>query len=344
VTNLYPGRSYFFYVTAYNTANLESSPSESVLYTQAASDTTPPTIPQNLVAQSLTATLVQLRWSASTDASGISRYLIYRDNVQISSATGTEYPDSGLQPSTAYAYQVRAVDVAGNISPASSIATVRTMSGSPSDPYLWAALAFEETGQFALDSSPHENDGMLTEAVVRIRTTEFGTALYFPGTDSRVDLGGLDIPSTASTIACWVKPFSIKTEDRVISKASGVSENDHVWMLAVAPSESGARPRFKLKTTSGNTKTLTSTIDFPLRSWTHIAATYDGAYMRLYVNGAFAGSAPRTGQIIQNAATPTALGDQPQGGFGFDGLIDDMRVYTRALTKTEIQKIVLRAE
>jgi hypothetical protein len=74
----------------------------------------------------------------------------------------------------------------------------------------------------------------------------------------------------------------------------------------------------------------------PLGTWSHVAVTYDGANQRLYVNGVQVASRAQTGSM--------ALGNGPLriGGNGswatefFQGLIDDVRVYNRALTATEI--------
>ena len=74
----------------------------------------------------------------------------------------------------------------------------------------------------------------------------------------------------------------------------------------------------------------------PLNTWTHLAATWDGAMLRLYVNGVPAGSTPVTGTLA------TSTGPLRIGGNGiwkeyFKGLIDEVRVYDHALSAQEIQ-------
>ena len=74
----------------------------------------------------------------------------------------------------------------------------------------------------------------------------------------------------------------------------------------------------------------------PLNTWTHVALTYDGATLRLYVNGSQAATRAATG-AIQTTTNPLWIGgNQPYGEY-FQGLIDEARVYNRALTQTEIQ-------
>ena len=99
----------------------------------------------------------------------------------------------------------------------------------------------------------------------------------------------------------------------------------------------GIKIQYQLKTANGETSTLVGTVEVVAGEWTHVAATYDGAAMRLYVNGQASGSLPRTGSIAQNAMVPAALGATPQGDRRFDGLIDEVRLYTMVLSPGEIE-------
>jgi len=73
-----------------------------------------------------------------------------------------------------------------------------------------------------------------------------------------------------------------------------------------------------------------------LNTWAHLAGTYDGATERLYVNGVQVASKAQTGSIISSANPLQIGGDKIYGQF-FQGLIDEVRVYNRALTANEIQ-------
>ena len=96
-------------------------------------DTTPPTIPNNLIAATMSSSQINLSWNASTDDVGISGYKIYRDGTQITTTTNTTYSDTGLPSSTTYTYMVSAYDATGNESAQSYQATATTSSGSESD-------------------------------------------------------------------------------------------------------------------------------------------------------------------------------------------------------------------
>ena len=79
-----------------------------------ANDTTPPTTPTNLTNPARTATTATLAWGASTDNALLTGYEILRDGVQVGASTANSFTDTGLASATAYSYQVRAVDAAGN--------------------------------------------------------------------------------------------------------------------------------------------------------------------------------------------------------------------------------------
>ena len=75
----------------------------------------------------------------------------------------------------------------------------------------------------------------------------------------------------------------------------------------------------------------TGTTANPVNAWTHVALTYDGATLRLYVNGVQVASQPQAGSI-ETPSTPLRIGGNVPYGQFFQGLIDEVRVYNRALT------------
>jgi chitodextrinase len=93
-------------------------------------DTTPPSVPSGLTAASKTSSSVSLTWSASTDASGIAGYDVYRDGALVGSPVSTSYTDSDLSAGTTYRYTVRARDTAGNASAQSTALSVTTNTSS----------------------------------------------------------------------------------------------------------------------------------------------------------------------------------------------------------------------
>ena len=73
----------------------------------------------------------------------------------------------------------------------------------------------------------------------------------------------------------------------------------------------------------------------PVNQWSHLAATYDGTTLRLYVNGVVAASTPFTGDMA-TSTDPLRIGGNSVYGEYFVGVIDEVRIYYRALTAAEI--------
>lgn len=109
-------------------------------------DVTPPTAPANPRVTGTSATSISLAWDASTDNVGVVGYDVYRGTVKVGTPTATSYTDTGLTPSTAYQYTVRARDAAGHVSTASSAVTGTTQGGDVVPPATPANLRVTATG------------------------------------------------------------------------------------------------------------------------------------------------------------------------------------------------------
>jgi hydrogenase maturation factor HypE len=74
----------------------------------------------------------------------------------------------------------------------------------------------------------------------------------------------------------------------------------------------------------------------PINEWSHVATTYDGSYQRIYVNGALVATHAQQGRV-NTAAGVLRLGGDSVWGERFTGLMDEVRIYNRALPSTEIR-------
>lgn len=92
-------------------------------------DTQAPTVPAGLQATAVSATQVDLTWTASTDNVGVTGYRVYRNGTQIATSGTTGFSNTGLTAGTAYSYTVAAVDAAGNVSAQSTSASATTLAG-----------------------------------------------------------------------------------------------------------------------------------------------------------------------------------------------------------------------
>src|SRR5439155_7851984 len=124
----------------------------------------------------------------------------------------------------------------------------------------------------------------------------YGNALSFNGTCDWVNViesNTLDL-TNGMTRETWVKPSNLTGWKSVITKENGT--NDLVYSLSANNNSSGrrrtrgsrgrtaSRPVARIRIGS-TTRTVTGTAKLPLNTWTHLASTYDGTSLRLYVNG-----------------------------------------------------------
>ncbi|MFK7002517.1 secretion protein [Flavobacterium covae] len=129
VTGLTPSTTYSFTVKAKDAAGNISIASNVVSVTTLANviDTTAPTAPI-LSASGTTTSSTNLSWNGDTDNVGVTGYEIYQGTTLLGSITSKTYNVTGLTPSTTYSFTVKAKDAAGNISIASNIVSVTTLS------------------------------------------------------------------------------------------------------------------------------------------------------------------------------------------------------------------------
>jgi glucose/arabinose dehydrogenase/chitodextrinase len=328
--------SYEIVLTATDSSGLKSTTSVNL---PVGADSSPPTDPTGLNATASGSSQVGLSWTASTDNVGVAGYRVERcqgagctNFTQVGTPTATTFSDTFLAPSSTYRYRVRAIDASGNLSGYSTVAEATTGAAPPPPPGLVGAWAFAEgNGTTTADSSGNGNAGTITGASW---TTQgrFGNALSFNGTNSLVrvaDSASLDL-TTAMTLSAWIEPTASQSGWRTI-----LQHETDAYFLNASNSDGPLRPSGG-GTLGGNTQYLSGPSANPVNAWTNVALTYDGATLRLYINGTQVSSRAATG-AIQTTNSPLWIGGNSPYGEYFQGLIDEARVYNRALTQAEIQ-------
>ncbi len=200
-------------------------------------------------------------------------------------------------------------------------------------------LAFHFDDGSATDLSGANNHGVAVNTE-GYSDSETEGALVFNGDDSRVELPGFELSGDAFTIAVRVNYFSLSRygDNRIFSKADGTREDDHILMLSGYLRSGITRLRMRLKTdNSSDTLTLVASDgEINLNEWTHVAAVYDGQHMILYQDGVEVGRRAKTGAVFMDSRINTEIGRNPDGQRPFDGLMDDVMVYQRALSAEEV--------
>ena len=184
-TNLTPNTTYAYSVCTYDQAG-NNSPQTAPLnvITLPLPDTTPPSVPTNLVASGITSTSMLISWSASTDNVVVAGYRIFRNGTQVATVTsGTSYQNTNLTPATAYTYTIRAYDQAGNNSAQSSPLSATTLpppdTTPPSVPTNLAASGITSTSVTISWSASTDNVGVVGYRIYRNGTQVAATT---PGT------------------------------------------------------------------------------------------------------------------------------------------------------------------
>lgn len=211
----------------------------------------------------------------------------------------------------------------------------------PSRSGLVLALGFNEgSGLTAVDSSAAGNNGTITGATRTTGQTGFGGALSFDGVDDWVtvaDAASLDL-SSAMTLEAWVVPAALRGWNTVALKersTGGLAYSLYAHDGAPTDPAGTDRPAGYMRIGFID-QPVRGTAALPLNTWTHVAVTYDGALMKLYVNAQLIAGHAQTGSV-ETSGDPLRIGGNSVWGEFFTGQIDEVRVYSRALSQAEIQ-------
>ncbi len=134
----------------------------------------------------------------------------------------------------------------------------------------------------------------------------------------------------------WFRADDFDIRDaRLVSKSTTAQADSHYWMLSFI---NGNRLRARLKTDDGVTATLIAdTGDVVAGVWTHAALTFDGNWLRIYKDGVLVAETAKVGSLAVNPAVEAWIGDNPSGNKGFDGIIDEVKIFHRGLSQAEVQ-------
>ena len=204
------------------------------------------------------------------------------------------------------------------------------------DSGLVACFQMEEgSGTTIYDGSPAGNDGTTAGAPTWVTGKTGAYALTLDGTTQSVSIAdddSLDL-TTAFTIAGWIKPGKIGTQ-YLVKKADHNGMDGYELSLS-----STGKVFFRInQTTNLDLYRIDSTTSYPIdgNTWMHVAATYSGGIMRLYIDGVQEGG-DLAGPATAVNTLPLTLGTQATPMRFFQGAMDDVRLYDRAITLDEIQ-------
>jgi hypothetical protein len=201
------------------------------------------------------------------------------------------------------------------------------------DPDLIGYWKFDETsGTTAQDATGNGNDGTLNGDPQWV-AGELGGALEFDGEGDYVDIGNDPIFNITGqiTVACWIKVSQFTDSWQAI-----FTMGDDSWRLQRQTTTDNLCWACTGVTGTPGDWWLYGDVNVNDGEWHHTAGVYDGSKYYLYVDGDLDASKDTSG-TMSISSYPVLIGaNAQQSGREFEGLIDDVRIYKRALNETEI--------
>jgi hypothetical protein len=197
--------------------------------------------------------------------------------------------------------------------------------------------AFDDgSGTSAADSSGNANAGAWNGSGSHWATGKVGGAGQFNGTNDYVNIG--DPPAlrfngaTQLTVAAWVKRSSSEDVGGIVGNWTSLGSDGHLMYT------SSNKVECVVKNTS-ETEFYASGggVALPADVWTHVACDLDGSRIRIFFNGIEQASTVFTG-TLKYTGQPVLIGLYSAANY-FTGEIDDLRIYSRALSAAEILAI-----
>ena len=330
-TGLACGTSYDLGVEAFDDAQNVSSRTP-LTASSGACDTTAPTVSITTPSSGDTVAGNTAVGASASDANGVAGVQFKLDGSNLGSEdTNSPYSivwNAAAAGPGAHTLTAVARDGSGNTATSPPVTVTVAEPAAGNSPV--AAYSFDDgAGTIAGDATGNGHPGTVVGATWA--TGRFGSALNFDGIGSRVDLAPLGkIYKLGFTLDAWVKKSGLKRDVGVVgSWNSGTSGGPMIWSDWVSG-------RYFLTMNAGSANYLDSGQQPAVGEWQHLAATYDGSTARFFVNGTQVASRPFTGNVGDTDVWRIgAYGANPFGFF--DGLIDEVRIYDRALSASQIQ-------
>ncbi len=179
-----------------------------------------------------------------------------------------------------------------------------------------------------------------TARLVNLATTtapvsgKIGQALKFNGTNQYLTVSPAPTTRSPLTVAAWVYPTSL-TGGRTIVDTDNNGGSFVGWVFTVK-----SNGQLWFWPASGKDKFSTGTIS--INTWSHIVATYDGTNVSFYINGVL--DSTQAMQTPQDNITTFAIGNDSWTGNYWAGSLDDVRLYSRALSANEVQALYVQGK
>lgn len=276
-------------------------------------DTEAPSVPANVVATGVAGDKVELHWDTSSDNIEVTGYRVYRNGSLAGTTDVNSFSDEGLEVNTTYAYEIEAFDFAGNSSAKSAVAYAKTFNDVLDGLVAW--WPFDEgSGTTAQDKSGHGHTAVIS-GVPTWTTGVVGGAMEFTHTNGSdvASLQSLDLGEEFSFVI-WLYPTDLGSGWQQPIRHGGGN-----WV----------------QVGYGNCYFKSGGVEFPCsgfanNQWVHFACVREAnGTAKIYKNGSLCNTG--TNNPYSGAGNTFSI-----GGGNYAGRVDEVRVYDRALTSSEV--------
>ncbi|HTY87434.1 MAG TPA: immunoglobulin domain-containing protein, partial [Candidatus Acidoferrum sp.] len=265
------------------------------------------------------------------------------NGTKVAGATNGTLTIPSAQPTNAGIYSVVVTNRYGSVTSSNAQLTVSGTGGGCANPPFGLVSWWPAEGN--ANDIIGGNNGTLLNGVT-FTNGEVGLAFAFQGGDDGVPRSAVQIPYSPTlttahfSVETWINPVSQVNNGDNRSLIFG--ESYGFVQLIVQQGVNGVVPAMLIANSSG---AVASTNEIPIGQFTHVVATWNGTALRLYLNGAFNNQSVPGGQPSPSGC-PFYIGgfNHPDAGCQtlsqyFNGLIDEVSYYSRALADSEIKAL-----
>lgn len=162
-----------------------------------------------------------------------------------------------------------------------------------------------------------------------------GNLLEFNGSSTALNCGSINMGGSALTLQGWVKVDAFKTASPYISSLWGTELGNNSAFIRLGDGGLAANKAQFVLLIGGRQTKLDGIKTLKANQWYHIAATYDGTDMKLYIDGILDASKSQTGSVTSNSTF--GIGQFYNASRTLDGQIDEVSVFKTALSQSTIR-------
>jgi hypothetical protein len=180
------------------------------------------------------------------------------------------------------------------------------------------------------------NDGTVSGATYVSNGGPRNDGAYdFDGSNDYIDFGSIDFQSLGTfSQSVWVNVDSTGSNAFYVNNGGASNTN-----TAIYENGSAGEIQFYLQTDSETVRPFFPVSELTTDVWYNFVQTWDGSTVKSYVNGELVDTETTSSSTLASTSGPYVAGARDDGSGATDGTIDEIRVYNRALTPSEVHKL-----